>query len=175
MRALKMLSFVALATAFVGCQKEKSAPRGPSQPKTTTGSPTPPAANQPKPGDNKPILNIDPGQSAAMHVIRAKDIQALKGDMNQLGQFYIQYATENGRGPMNWQEFKGYMGNDGARYAKHIESDKVAVNYGVQPSSNTIVAYEKKPDLNGLQVVVFGDKRVESLTPEKLKQALQNR
>src|SRR5262249_8303450 len=96
-----------------------------------------------------------------------------KADMNQLAQFYIQYDSENGRPPANWQEFKSYMGNEGARYAKHIESDNVAVNYGAKPGTTSVIAYEKKPDLNNLQGVVFGDKHVESLDPQKLKQALQ--
>jgi hypothetical protein len=162
---------------LAGCQKEKEASQAAANAaKPAANAPaSQPQANQPKPGDNKPILNVDAGQGAAMHFHRAKDIQALKGDMNQIAQFYIQYETENGRGPANWQEFKSYMGNDGARYTKEVESDKVAINYGVKPSSNTVIAYEKKADLNGLQVVVFGDKHVESLTPDKLKQALQNK
>ncbi len=179
MYAMKIISVAIVVVALIGCQQEKSAPKGASQPKAAANAPAPApppqAAKGPKPGDNKPILNVDAGQSAAMHFHRAKDIQALKADMTQIAQFYIQFETMENRAPANWQEFKAYMGNEGARYAHHVESDKVAVNFGVKPSSNTILAYEKKADLNGVQVVVFGDRRVESLTPQKLQQALQNR
>lgn len=156
---------------LAGCGKEAPPAAGPARqiansPEAHPGAPA-------KSGDNKPILNVDAGQAAAMHVTRAKDIQALKSDMTQIAQYYIQYETENNRAPANWQEFKTYMGNEAAKFAKEVESDKVVINYGIKPSSNTILAYEKNPDLNGVQVVVFGDKHVGSLTPAQLKQGLQ--
>ena len=38
-----------------------------------------------------------------------------------------------------------------------------------------MLVYEKKPDFNNNQFAAFGDKHVEALTPDRLKQALQNR
>jgi hypothetical protein len=165
MYALRPFSFAGLVLALAllpGCQKEPEKPAAQQAPQTPAG-------------ENRPLLNVDAGQAAAMHVNRAKVIQALKGDMNQLAQFYIQYATENGRGPANWQDFKAYMGNDGARYAKLVESGQVAVVYNASPASNVVIAYEKKEDLNKIHVVVFGDKHVQSLSSQDLQKALQNR
>ena len=154
MYALRTGSVLAVMLALAGCQKE-----------------TPP----PKPGDNKPILNVDAGQAAAMNVQRGKVVQRNKNDFQQLATFYIQYETENNRAPANWEEFKAYMGREAPNLVKMIEAGDVEIVYNAKPSSGTVLVYEKKPDFNNQQFAAFGDKHVEALTPERLKQALQNR
>ena len=140
------------------------------------GCQKPPAQQAKQPaGENKPILNVDPGTSAAMHFQAAKQVQRNKNDFAQLAQFYIQYETENNRAPANWQEFQAYMGREAPNLAKLVESGELEINYNVKPSSNTVLVYEKKPNINGIQLTAFGDKRIESLTPQQLQQALQNR
>jgi len=165
---------VLFAAACSGCQQE-APKKAAAQSKAANNPPPAQAANQPKPGDNKPILNVDAGQSAAMHFHRAKTVQKNKNDFAQLAMFYIQYETENNRPPASWQDLKAYMGREAPHLVKLVEAGDVEIIYNVKLASNAVILYEKTPDLNGNQFVAFGDHHVEALTPDKLKQALKNR
>jgi hypothetical protein len=151
---------IAVLLMLCGCQKPPAPP--------------PQQAKQPV-GENKPILNVDSSPSAAMHFQAGKQVQRNKNDFAQLAMFYIQYETENNRAPANWEEFKAAMGREAPNLVKLVESGDVVINYNVKPSSNTVLVYEKNPNINKIHLTAFGDKRVEQLTPEQLQQALQAR
>src|SRR4051812_21993635 len=102
--AMQLRTWTCLVSVLLlaGCGKD--APPSAAPARQIANSPEAHPGAPAKSGDNKPILNVDSGQAAAMHVTRAKDIQALKSDMAQIAQYYIQYQTENNRAPANWQE-----------------------------------------------------------------------
>jgi hypothetical protein len=130
----------------------------------------------PAKGDGKPIIP-EPGgpPTAAAHVQRGKQLQRNKNDMGQLATFYIQYELENNRAPASWQDLKTYIGNAAPNLVRLVDSGEVAIVPNVKPASDTVLAYETKPDLNGRQFAAYGDKHVTGLTPQELQQALQNR
>jgi hypothetical protein len=122
--------------------------------------------------EEKPFQKGDPSNPAA-HVNRGKEIQANKNDLVQIVTYYNQHVTEFDRPPANLQELKSYMGGDGGLFAQAIEKGTYVVQFGVKPSSNVVLVYEAKPDLNGNQLVAMGDRATRTIKAAELQKALQ--
>ncbi len=109
------------------------------------------------------------------HVQRGKERQTNQNDLQQIALFYIQFDSENDRPPASLEEFKTYVYKDSPKLFQKIEDGSYVINFKVKPSSNTVVAYEKEPDLNGNHLVVWGDKATKLVSSSDLQKALQNK
>jgi hypothetical protein len=100
----------------------------------------------------------------------------IQNDFTNLAYYYLTYESENGKPPSKWEEFKPYIVRDGpASLVSGIEEGRYVVLWKTKPSSNKVLAYEKQPDVNGKQVVVYGDKHIVTISSEELKKALEEK
>jgi hypothetical protein len=100
------------------------------------------------------------------------------GDENDLRNFalaYTQHALANGdRGPSSVQEIRDSLTPKMVR-AFQPDGD-YEVNWGLKnPSSNSILAYAKDPDVYGTRLVAKGDGTVVRLTKQEFEQAKSGR
>ena len=122
-----------------------------------------------------PAPSKSDGASLGGHIKRGMEKPKVQNVLQELGQFYLLYNTENGRSPASWAELKAYMQKDSAKLVQIIEEGRYEIIWGARPGSGVVVAYEKDPDLRGNQVAVMGDGHVESMSAAKLQAALQNK
>jgi hypothetical protein len=99
----------------------------------------------------------------------------IQNDFENLKLYYALYETQMGKPPNSWKDFKNYIGHEApASLVSGIEEGRYVVVWKAKPSSKNVLAYEKQPDVNGKQVVLFGD-RIETISKEELKKALENK
>ena len=97
----------------------------------------------------------------------------IQNDFENLKLYFFTYDTEMGKPPASWKDFKPYIVRDGpASLVSGIENGRYVVIWKTKPSSKNVLAYEKQPDVNGRQIVLFGD-RIETIDSEELKKALE--
>ena len=109
----------------------------------------------------------------AGHVQRGKERLINQNDLGQLALFYINYSIEMNRSPASLEELKEYMQKEAPKIIQSIEQGHITVVYKAKVSSNVVLAYESKPDLNGNQLAAMGDKSVKQLPAAELQKALQ--
>jgi hypothetical protein len=109
-----------------------------------------------------------PGLGA--HVARGKEKRSLENDIRQLATFL--FDPDAGRTPKNWEAFKPSL-RQAPHLVKAVEDGEVAIIYNVPLGSNTVVAYEREPDLRGSHVVAWGDGRVTTMPTAELDAALK--
>src|SRR5262249_34812026 len=126
---------------LAGCQK------GAKQAKATEKEEgwNPRAAYQPPPDRNEPKRDGLRGDSdtlgnAGQNVRQGAERQKAKGILVNIGQFYQQYNTENGRWPANQEEFIAYIQRDAPHVVEALKNGYFVVVWGAQPDSNTILA-----------------------------------
>jgi hypothetical protein len=96
----------------------------------------------------------------------------IQNDFENLKLYFMTYETEMGKPPASWEDFKPYIVRDGpASLVSGIENGRYVILWKTKPSSKNVMAYEKQPDVNGKQIVLFGD-RIETIDSEELKKAL---
>jgi len=99
----------------------------------------------------------------------------IQNDFENLKLYYVLYETQMGKPPISWKDFKSYIGHEApASLVSGIEDGRYLVVWKTKPSSKNVLAYEKQPDVNGKQVVLFGD-RIETISKEELKKALESK
>jgi hypothetical protein len=97
----------------------------------------------------------------------------IQNDFENLKTYYWDYEITMGKPPAKWEDFKPYIVRDGpASLVSGIENGRYVVVWKAKPSSKNVLAYEKQPDVNGKQIVLFGD-RIETIASEDLKKALE--
>ncbi len=105
--------------------------------------------------------------------------QKIQNDFKNLALYYLQYQTDFGRSPAKWETFKSYIqtGADRAPASliNGIEEGRYVVIWNAQLSSNKVLAYEKQPDVNDQQVVLFGDGHIETIKSADLQKALEGK
>ncbi len=145
--ALARLTFGMLASGFlVGCAPKQ------------TEKPATPAGEQ---------------HSVAAHVVRGKELQEAQNDLRQLGQFYQAFITEMNRAPKTLHELEDYLRKDMPALATRLEEGRYIVELHAHLTEPTrVLAYEKDPDLNGMQVFVRTDGSVDKLRAAELKALL---
>jgi len=98
----------------------------------------------------------------------------IQNDFENLKLYFTTYELDTGKPPTSWQEFKPYVAQEGpASLVSGIEKGRYVVVWKTKVSSKNVLAYEKQPDVNGKQIVLFGD-RIETMHAEDLKKALQS-
>jgi hypothetical protein len=98
----------------------------------------------------------------------------IQNDFENLKLYFTTYELDTGKPPGNWEEFKPYIAQEGpASLVSGIEKGRYMVVWKTKVSSKNVLAYEKQPDINGKQIVLFGD-RIETMPSEDLKKALQS-
>ena len=97
----------------------------------------------------------------------------IQNDFENLKLYFATWEIDRGKPPASWEEFKPYIVRDGpASLVSGIENGRYVVVWKTKPSSKNVLAYEKQPDVNGKQIVLFGD-RIETIPSEDLKKALE--
>ncbi|GIW82641.1 MAG: hypothetical protein KatS3mg105_4448 [Gemmatales bacterium] len=94
-------------------------------------------------------------------------------ELSQIAIYYIQYTAQVGQPPQNWEELKTFIGADGAGIARLVDEGNIVVVCGKKPSLQAIIAYQKNANENGDVLVVRGNRRVELVAREQLKQQLE--
>src|SRR5262249_15015049 len=108
-------------------------------------------------------LRPEPGGAPAQGVVqRGAQRQVNQQLLRNIGQYYGLYRTENGRAPLNLEEFLTYLNVDpNARTAKvpqALESGWVVMVFTPEPTANQILAYEKEAFQQFQnRLVLFGD------------------
>jgi hypothetical protein len=125
--------------------------------------------------NTSPATPAGGGQSLGGHIKRGMEKPKAQNVLDQLAKFYQLYNVEHGRSPASWAELKGYMSKDAGKLVQTIEEGRYEIIWNARLASNVVLAYEKEPDLRGNQVVALGDGHIESMTPDKLQAALQNK
>ena len=106
---------------------------------------------------------------------RTIDRTRLANQLKQIGLAYMTFSTE-GRAPSKLEEFMPYLENDQA-IGQLLREGHVVVFWGArlnnlpQGSSQTILAYEKEPDDQGLRYVLFADTAVTRLGDKEFQAA----
>ena len=160
---------------LAGCQKgakqakatEKEEgwnPRGAYQP--------PPNATEPKRGGIRG--DSDMVGAAGQNVRQGAERQKAKGILENLGLFYQQYNTENGRWPANQQEFISYIQRDAPHVVEALKNGYFVVFWNTQPDSNTILAYEKASYARA-RTVLIGTKSVVVMPDEEFNQRMKGK
>ncbi len=125
----------------------------------------------PKVEESPPPFQRDEQSLAGMVKQERSKIQ---NDFDNFAIYYLSYELEMGKPPAKWEDFKPYIVRDGpASLVSGIENGRYVVVWKTKPSSNKVLAYEKQPDVNGNQVVVFGDRHIVTISSEELKKALE--
>ena len=99
----------------------------------------------------------------------------IQNDFKNLYLYYLQYQTDFGRSPAKWESFKSYIKSDPPSLVQGVEEGRYVVIWNAELSSHKVLAYEKQPDVNGLQVVLFGDGHIETIKSEELEKALEGK
>jgi hypothetical protein len=99
--------------------------------------------------------------------------QKIQNDFKNLHLYYLQYQTDFGRSPAKWESLKSYIQKEAPpSLITGIEEGRYVVIWNAQLSSNKVLAYEKQPDVNDQQVVLFGDGHIETIKSAELQKAL---
>lgn len=158
------LTLFAVLTA--GCQKNKAAVQ--AQKAAADGN----AAAAPEDGGARGAGEIVGNIGA--NVQAGKQRQSAKGLMENIGLFYHQFNTENGRSPRSQKEFTDYIKKDAPHVVKAIEDATITVVWNAPLSTNTILAYEKEPyGANKARLVMRGDKSMEVMAEIEFQRLLR--
>jgi hypothetical protein len=117
------------------------------------------------------------GQVSAGAIQNVRQAAQRVPNENELHNFalaYTQYALLNGQGPSNVQEVRDSLT---ATMAKAFEPDGIyAVNWRIKnPSSSSILAYVKAPDVYGTRLVARGDATVVRMSKDEFERAIKGR
>lgn len=120
-----------------------------------------------------PSAQSQGGQASAGAVQNVRQAAQRVPNENELHNFsvaYTQYALLNGQGPSNVQEIRDSLT---PAMAKAFEPDGIyAVNWRIKnPSSSSILAYVKTPDVYGSRLVAKGDGTVVRMSKEEFEGA----
>jgi hypothetical protein len=113
-------------------------------------------------------------QPGAGGVRRAIDRPKVQNDLRNVATFYNTFFAEMGRGPKTVDEFMQYIMRDARQLHQVLSEGYYVLVLVARPGGATILAYEKTPDAQGLQMAVRGDGSVSSMTAQELQKALQN-
>jgi hypothetical protein len=170
--------FLALAGLLVlgGCnrggkQAKSTAPekeegwnaRGPYQP--------PPNAETPKRGGVRG--DGDMVAAAGQNVRQGAERQKAKGILSNIGTFYQQYQAENGRWPASQNEFVSYIQRDAPHVVEALKQGYFVVNWNSEPTSNSILAYEKT-SYAGARTVLQGTKSIVVMPDAEFNQLVKS-
>ncbi len=101
--------------------------------------------------------------------------QAVPNDLRQIALSYQGYIDTFHKPPAKLEDLKADLQGAGKLY-QAIEDGYYVVVWKVrQPSSNTILAYEKDADSDGMRFVVTGDNAVKKLNEQDFQAALASR
>jgi hypothetical protein len=141
--------------------------------------PTPSAAPQQKSSQvqSSPGTRSSGGQASAGAIQNVRQAAKRVGDQSDLHQFavaYVQYALGSGQGPSNVQELRDSLTS---KMVKAFQDDgDYVVHWGIRnPSSNSILAYAKDPDVYGTRLVAKGDGMVVRMSKQEFEQAKSGR
>jgi hypothetical protein len=132
--------------------------------------PPPGAGEAPKPGGN--VAAGDIVGSAGQNVRQGAERQKAKGILVNIGLYYQQYHTQNGRAPANQEEFFAYIGNDGAHLIEAIKNGYFVVNWNSPLDSNRVIAYEKT-SYAGARTVLLGTSTVKVMPDAEFEAVLR--
>lgn len=121
----------------------------------------------------KPNLSGGAAQGA---VQRGVQRQVNQNIMKNLGTCFTFFRTERNRPPRNLEEFKTYVKSDPdyRREAEALENGWVVMVFPGNPTSSTVVGYEKEVfKLHNNRLVVFGDGHVEMMVDPEFQEALK--
>src|SRR5262249_27783782 len=105
-------------------------------------------------------------------VKRTIDKSGAMNELHQIALFYQQFNTEMSRSPAKLEEFTDYIKREAPRATKNLQDGVYVLVLNARMGSNTVLAYEKEPDRNGIQFVALGDGSVQKMTAQDLKTAL---
>jgi hypothetical protein len=158
------------ALCGAGCRKPAGGNANPG------GGQNQPGVAQPNPGGNPPQPGGGGGPApqnpAGMDIKRTIDKSGAMNELHQIALFYQQFNTEMGRSPAKLEEFTDYIKRDAQRATKNLQDGAYILVLNARLGSNSVLAYEKEPDRNGIQYVALGDGSVQKMTPDQLKAAL---
>jgi hypothetical protein len=112
-----------------------------------------PASDEPPPPSPKQ------GPPSLKQMIVSKSVP---NDLSQLALFYREYSLDLNRPPASLAEFKTYIQRDARKLASQLDEGVYVVIWKVNDlSSNSLIAYESKPDEQGFRLVAMGDGAVQ--------------
>lgn len=165
-----ILSLPLLAGLLAGCHKASTPPVASMPP---PAAPSQQVANQ-APATAAPASQQPGHDPQAQHILRGREKRIVENDFKQLGLQIQQYASEFGKAPSNKTELGNYIKRDmPSAYRAIMKGDYVVVP-NARLGANTVMVYEKDIDINGNQVVLFGDGSVQTLQAQDLQKALKN-
>lgn len=128
-----------------------------------------------KPPQGNPVLPRPGQQLHSGGVVQSvREAARRTVDLNQLANFslaYFQYQTLNGQGPSRLEDIKDSL--DATTIAAFKEGNCVGVWNLRNPSSATIVAYVKQPDMYGTRIVATGDGKARRMSKQEFDAALK--
>ena len=115
MKQTMVLVLTATVLCVNGCDKKaKTEPQAGKKTEQDQGNPL----NQRSPAG---VVNTGGGNAAAMAVRRGVEIQRHQGDLMNIGIFYQQYVTENGKAPAKLEDFIEYIKKDSPSIATALK------------------------------------------------------
>jgi hypothetical protein len=160
-----------VALCATGCRKPAGGNANPGGGQNQPGGEQPKqAGNPPQPGGGGG--GPAPQNPAGMDIKRTIDKSGAMNELHQIALFYQQFNTEMGRSPAKLEEFTDYIKRDAPRATKNLQDGAYVLVLNARLGSNSVLAYEKEPDRNGIQYVALGDGSVQKMTPDQLKAAL---
>jgi hypothetical protein len=170
-RSAFILAGVVLAAvvAAPGCRKAMPTTPPPAPAPAPAGGAPAPAPGAPAPA---PQLGGAPPGKAQTRMREVMDRARAMTQLHNVGQLLATYKTENNRSPGTLQEFLDYIKTEA-----HQEHESLMTGYFVykptpDPTSQTVVVYEKDPDTSGQRLALMGDGSVQRLNEEQFKAAV---
>jgi hypothetical protein len=156
------------AAHLTGCHRKATPPAAPP------AAPVAPAAGAPGAPADAPAPHLGgagPGK-AQTRVREVMDRVRAETQLRTIGQFLGIYKTELNRYPNTLQELLDYIKTDARQEHESLQTGYFVFAPSQNPTSQTIVIYEKDPDTNGMRVVLMGDGSVQRLSEEQFKAAM---
>jgi hypothetical protein len=111
--------------------------------------------------------------SAGQNVRQGAVRQGNKGMLHNLGIFFQQFNSENGRPPANKDEFINYIKRDDPKAVEALQDETYVVHWKTPMQADKILIYERNALSNGTRLVLKGDGSVHTMTEQEFQAALK--
>jgi hypothetical protein len=120
--------------------------------------------------DESPPPTVKKEPQSLKQMISSKSVP---NDIRQLALLYRTYSLDFNRPPASLAEFKAYIQRDARKLASQLDEGLYVVVWNVRDlSSNSLIAYESKPDEQGVRLVAMGDGDVQKKDNETFQRLL---
>lgn len=110
-----------------------------------------------------------------MAVLRGQQLTKNKAELFNIGLFYKQYILGLGDTPPSLADFEAFIMKDARNEYQALKDGRYVLIVTANPTSSSLLAYEKNADYNGNLLVVMGDGTVKLISKPEFEKELKKK